>query len=207
MGSTTKNSTGSKLRNLLYFTAIIGAILIIIGSFLTWNDMISISFGKLHADGIKSAAGQQTLVAGIAVGLLAVLDKIFWKHNKKFTNIFRLLISVIAAATLAIATYQWFNFRNGSSYAVHTSPGIGLYLVITGALLACVAQFVLLHKSGQKLHVYLLIGLLVFAISGGAYQSHRYLKINDPNGIDDDNTGPMPAADQSNQADVITDKN
>lgn len=180
------------------------ATMMIVGTFLAWNDMISIGFGALSATGIRSTAGQQILAAGILIAMSAMLQMIF-PTKKYFMNTVRIFTAIITVASIAVISYQWVNFTYGSSDMVQTRPGIGLYLVLIAALLATALQFFSFYRAGQKLVSIGLVLLVAAAFFGGAHQSHRYLQINDPNGYDDDNTGPMPA-DVDSGPDVIQDK-
>lgn len=202
--TTTANTT--KLFNGLSATTLISGALVAVGSFLSWNHMLSVSFGWLDAYGIDSTAGKITLASGIAIIALAVIQWYLRTSKKVPAYLIPTGLFLIATIVVSIMSYQWKFLHDGSSDIVHTSPSTGVYVIAIGALLVCAIQLYIVIQSKHMLLIWLLPTLLVLAFLGGVRQSHNYLVQNDPNGFDDSMTTPMPDQSQSNEPIVIEDK-
>lgn len=112
---------------------IIGAAVIVLGSFMPWVTARAVLVGQVSYTGLEGD-GVLTLVLGGAIAAAAWLrmDNPGWRAAMLIGCILTVLIAVSAGAGVSDAGNQ----------VVHTSVGGGVYLVTVGAVLAGVAVLV-----------------------------------------------------------------
>lgn len=114
--------------------ALIGAVLLGIGSFLAWATVASV-FGSISVNGMDGD-GQLTAAAGTIAAILFLVGALG-------SSGFHIAGVVFAGLGGAVAAYDLVNITNTfaeySSDGVAASVGVGLYVCVVGAVVAVVA--------------------------------------------------------------------
>ncbi|MFA5644693.1 MAG: FxLYD domain-containing protein [Patescibacteria group bacterium] len=154
-----KQNFMDRSKDLSVILLIAGALLIILGSFLTWGQAIT-AFGNLNISGIIGD-GKFTALMGLLIIVLVVLDKaVFYKKEivQKIIPFIHYLLSIIA---MAIVVWDGVNISSTSGEFVKVAAGAGVYVVFFGGLIATVGVFTSLIKTKKKIATIVLAVLLV----------------------------------------------
>lgn len=141
---------------------ILGGILIFIGSFLAWAT-INVFFVNLSVSGIDGD-GVITVIAGGLLLLLAVLAKTVLKAKEQLIRKIDYIYLILALVALGVAVYDASQLFSVDDFGM-IKVGVGLYLVIAGAVLACIARVKNIFNL-KKQFGFIALGLTVAVIVG-----------------------------------------
>ena len=117
---------------------LVGAALLIVGSLLPWM-IVNTMFGRISVRGTASA-GLYTIVLGGILSLVGLFRR--GKPTKRF-SIFGFVLALLALLVSGFNLIAGLRFTPDLSQGVLTARvGIGIYIVLTGSMIAAVASLI-----------------------------------------------------------------
>ncbi len=120
---------------------IVGAILTIVGSFMSWANL-----GILSVSG-SSGDGKITAIAG-AVLLVAVI--FVYSTKKKNAGITFAVGSLVGLLAIFVTSHDGTNISNSGNDIISASVGMGLYIVFLGGVLSVLGSVSLIANIGKE---------------------------------------------------------
>jgi hypothetical protein len=142
--------TGSRGKLLSIIATVCGGLLVILGSLLPWEATTLPFGGKLTIDGIANGYGVVTLILGV-ITVLTGMNYILSSSVPRFATWLPIVTSLLAGSIAAygynrISRYQVVGITDDLSSIgiaatkvsdlISTSPGIGIWFILLGAVLA-----------------------------------------------------------------------
>lgn len=160
-----------RFQNLETILLSVGALLAIMGSFMTWGQAVTV-FGNLNVSGIMGD-GKITALMGALIITLVVLDKTMFYEKTKIQKILPYIYFLLIVIALGVVVSDAVGMSKASNEFVKAAAGSGMYVVFLGGVLVASSVIITLIKLKNKIAALILLSILAVIIVGVGFAASQ----------------------------------